>query len=97
MASSAAAGPVPVPLSVMTSPHAASPALSAAFGSGLLRIGGRPGGNRWSPANCKLFGVTAAGESVHVAVSRVLVLAHQSVMAAASAAWKRVGQESVSP
>jgi hypothetical protein len=64
MASSAAAGPVPVPLSVMTSPHAASPALSAAFGSGLLRIGGRPGGNRWSPANCKLFGVTAAGESV---------------------------------
>ena len=29
-----------------------------------LFIGGRPGGNLWSPANCKLFGITVAGITV---------------------------------
>jgi hypothetical protein len=61
-------------------PQAASALLSAATRSGLLRscsldpslgtcslsscIGGRPGGNLKSPANCELFGITVAGETV---------------------------------
>ena len=67
-------------LAGMSPPQAASALLSAATLSGLLRscslepsmgtcslsscIGGRPGGNLKSPANCELFGITVAGETV---------------------------------